>query len=589
MGIDFSVVHQSFQENFWECPVKNEHGILGVSKNIRHKLFAGFKILTELPEHIQEMEGEQFVGCCFSLGLTQGQETKTDKLNLLYTPRTPLQSEDEVWESGRELLDRYQNAGFDDFLQQNSEYWARIWEHSDITIEGDPDTQQGIRFCIFQMHQTYRGIIDGANIGAKGLTGEDYNGNTFWDTETYCLPFYLFSNPEAARSLIDFRYKTLPQAMERARQLDCEGACFPVATSDGSESCTLWQHASLQFQSTTAVAYAIWHYVKIIEDFDFLYSIGVELLIQICRFLASRGQWAPGRNQFGYYSVMGPDEFKMMVNNNCYTNLMAKRTFEYTLQTLADMENTRPEKKADLFHTLACTPAELEQWKRMAASMIIPRDPESGVYEQNEGFFELPHIDVDTIPVEDFPLYHNWSYDRIYRNDMIKQPDVLMFMFLYNQSFSPAEKQANYDYYEPRCIHESSLSPSVHSIFASELGRDREAFDFFRFATRIDLDNYNRNTSSGIHTTSIAAAWMNIVYGFGGMRSDGETLSFNPTIPEHWISYSFQVFYRGSTIRVEVSHLSAQIRVVDGQSISIMVQGRVKKVTKEGLIISIKN
>jgi maltose phosphorylase len=170
---------------------------------------------------------------------------------------------------------------------------------------------------------------------------------------------------------------------------------------------------------------------------------------------------------------------------------------------------------------------------------------------------------------------------------MIKQPDVLMFMFLYNQSFSLAEKLANYDYYEPRCIHESSLSPSVHSIFASELGRSREAFDFFRFATRIDLDNYNRNTGAGIHTTSIAAAWMNIVYGFGGMRSDGEMLSFNPTIPEHWQSYRFQVLYRGSTISVEVSGDFAHIRVVKGQPISILVQGQVQQATRAGLRISI--
>jgi maltose phosphorylase len=267
---------------------------------------------------------------------------------------------------------------------------------------------------------------------------------------------------------------------------------------------------------------------------------------------------------------------------------MAKRTFEYTLQVLSDMEKAHPEKKASLCRTLGCTTAELEQWKRMAAFMIIPRDPQTGIYEQHEGFFEVPHIDVDAIPVEDFPLYFNWSYDRIYRFDMIKQPDVLMFMFLYNQSFSLAEKQANYDYYEPRCIHESSLSPSVHSILASELGLDREAFDFFRFATRIDLDNYNRNSGAGIHTTSIAAAWMNIVYGFGGMRSDGEMLSFNPTIPEHWTSYSFQVLYRGSTIRMEVSNHSAQIRVVDGQPIAILIQGLVREATREGLNISIR-
>jgi maltose phosphorylase len=269
---------------------------------------------------------------------------------------------------------------------------------------------------------------------------------------------------------------------------------------------------------------------------------------------------------------MGPDEFQMMVNNNAYTNYMAKRTFEFALNTLEGMD----------LATLGCSAAELDTWRQMAQKMLIPYDPDTKLYEQHQGFFDLPHIDVDAIPVEDFPLYHHWSYDRIYRNDMIKQPDVLMFMLLYNQSFTLDEKRANYDYYEPRCIHESSLSPSVHSIFASELGRHDEAFDFFRFAARIDLDNYNRNTGEGIHTTSIAAAWMNIVYGFGGMRSDGDMLSFNPTIPAQWQGYSFEVTYRGSVLRVEVSHERAIIRVKEGAPITVRIAGQVHEVDQIG-------
>jgi maltose phosphorylase len=343
------------------------------------------------------------------------------------------------------------------------------------------------------------------------------------------------------------------------------------------ESCTLWQHASLQFQPTTAVAYAIWHYVRVTGDTAFLHAEGAEMLVQICRFLASRGQWS-AKGKFGYYAVMGPDEFQMMVNNNAYTNYMAKQTFEFAL----DVFQTR-----QVLKTCRVFDQELDEWRRMAENMFIPYDLETGLYEQHEGFFNLPHIDVEAIPVEEFPLYHHWSYDRIYRNDMIKQPDVLMFMFLYNQSFTLDEKRANYDYYEPRCIHESSLSPSVHSIFASELGRHQEAFDFFRFATRIDLDNYNRNTGEGIHTTSIAAAWMNIVYGFGGMRSDGEILSFNPSIPEYWKSYSFQVAYRGSVIRVEVSQGQALIRIVEGKAVTVKVVGQIREINRDGVSVKI--
>jgi len=568
-GLDFSVPHRMFNQNFWECVRKGDGAILGVSHNIGHCLFAGMQVSAEAPQ--VPVEAEKFIGVRLDVDVVEGQESVVGKSVTLHAERNPAQA----WEKGMLQL-QTSTKRYEKVLNCNRAYWENFWANSDITIDGDAETQQGIRFCIFQMQQTYRGAINGANIGAKGLTGEAYNGNAFWDTETYCLPFYLFSNPNAARALIDYRYKTLPQALARAKDLDCEGACYPIATIDGTESCTLWQHASLQFQPTTAVAYAIWHYFNVTRDKIFLQSEGIELLIKICRFLASRGQWS-AKGKFGYYAVMGPDEFQMMVNNNAYTNYMAKRTFEFALQVLDGM---------DISH-LGCSRDELNQWRCMASAMFIPYDSETKLYEQHEGFFNLPHIDVDSIPVEDFPLYHHWSYDRIYRNDMIKQPDVLMFMFLYNQSFSLEEKSANYDYYEPRCIHESSLSPSVHSILASELGRHQEAFDFFHFATRIDLDNYNRNTHEGIHTTSIAAAWMNIVYGFGGMRSDGELLSFQPSIPVHWSGYSFQVTYRRSVIRVEVLQGRAIFRIINGEAVPVKIYGQIMEVNREGVSTAI--
>jgi maltose phosphorylase len=578
-GLDFSIPHRMFDKNFWNCVRKENNAILSVSQNIGHRLFVGMKVDADA-EQIP-IEAEKFVGVRVKLEVVEGHEFVIGKSVMLHTDRNPAQELDQAWERGTSQL-QTSTQTYEDVLACNREYWNRFWAKSDITIDGDEDTQQGIRFCIFQMQQTYRGVIHGANIGAKGLTGEAYNGNAFWDTETYCLPFYLFTNPAAAKALLEYRYQTLPQAMRRAKDLDCEGACFPIATIDGTESCTLWQHASLQFQPTTAVAYGIWHYVNSTGDTAFLRSGGAQLLVQICRFLASRGQWS-AKGKFGYYAVMGPDEFQMMVNNNTYTNYMAKRTFEFALQVLSPLsQRDGAEGKGELV-----SQDELAKWRQMADEMFIPYDPETQLYEQHEGFFNLPHIEIDMIPVEDFPLYHHWSYDRIYRNDMIKQPDVLMFMLLYNQSFSLAEKRANYEYYEPRCIHESSLSPSVHSILAAELGKHQEAFDFFHFATRIDLDNYNRNTHEGIHTTSIAAAWMNIVYGFGGMRSDGELLSFNPSIPEHWKAYSFQVIYHSSVLRVEVAQGMARFSITEGEPVIVNICGQEMEVNRVGISIEI--
>ncbi|MBN2084523.1 MAG: hypothetical protein JW748_04810 [Anaerolineales bacterium] len=587
-GIDFSIPHETYRRNFWECPrtfaQDQVWGILGISRNIRHKVFAGSSMLSEIPADKASLAGEKLAGCRFEISLAQGRRTELDRVTALFTTRDPQCGAEETWTRGMASLEQARAMRYADALRVNTEYWMDFWAGADITVEGDPETQQGIRYCIFQLQQTYRGAVEGANIGAKGLTGEAYNGNTFWDTETYCLPYFLFSNPQAAKALIEYRYKTLPQALERAASLDCQGACFPVATIDGTESCTLWQHASLQIQPTTGVAYAIWHYVKTTRDTEFLPAKGAELLVHICRFLASRGQWSPRSNKFGYYAVMGPDEFHMMVNNNCYTNYLAKRTFLYTLEVLAQMA---PGRKAELVSRLAWTEDELAAWRKMADGMILPYNEELGVYEQHEGYLDLPHIDVDQIPVADFPLYHHWSYDRIFRTDMIKQPDVLMFLFLYNQSFSRAEKLRNYAYYEPRCIHESSLSPSLHSIFAAELDHPQEAFALFKFAARIDLDNYNRNTAEGIHLTSIAAAWMSVVYGYGGLRSDGEHLVFHPTIPPHWESFRFQITYRASTLRVEITQKEARLQLIQGTPVTALIGGCLREITRDGLTLPI--
>jgi maltose phosphorylase len=284
---------------------------------------------------------------------------------------------------------------------------------------------------------------------------------------------------------------------------------------------------------------------------------------------------------------MGPDEFHMMVNNNCYTNYMAKKTFDYTLEVLKEMEEASPREYDQLKKKTGLNPEELQGFKDCSDNMLILLDEKTGLYEQHEGYFNLPHIDVDSVPVEEFPLYHNWSYDRIYRYDMIKQPDVLMFMFLYNQDFSLESKRTNYEYYEPRTIHESSLSPAIHSIFAAELQRHEEAFDFFGFATRLDLDNYNRNTREGLHTTSLAGAWVNIVYGFGGMRSDGEILRFNPSIPKAWNSYSFRIIYKEALLHIEVSKEKLSIRVMNDKSVEVEIYGKRYDIDMQGLAIDV--
>ncbi|MNW55262.1 Maltose phosphorylase [compost metagenome] len=267
---------------------------------------------------------------------------------------------------------------------------------------------------------------------------------------------------------------------------------------------------------------------------------------------------------------------------------MAKKLFEYTLEVLGTMRDEASAAYDELAARLGLTGEEQEDWRNKAQHMKIPKDERTGIFEEHDGFFDLPHLDIHAIPVTEFPLYSHWSYDRLYRYDMIKQPDVLMFMFLYNSEYSLEEKRANYDYYESRCIHESSLSPSIHSILAAEIGRSEEAYKFFEFATRLDLDNYNRNTREGLHTTSIAAAWMNIVYGFGGMRSDGDRLALNPSIPERWKSYRFMITYQGAKLLVEVDQNQASIRGMSGGVVEISVYGNLVNVGEAGIRVPLR-
>lgn len=572
-GLDFNTTHGADQKVLWDCKERmmNEHRghVSGNTKNTRMKLdsYCALQGNMTKTDAARTVLGDRFAAEEFTFILAEKESRSLDKVVWNVTPLSKNPDE----EQAKKALD---TMTFDSLSEANCKWWADIWQKSDVEICGDEENQQGIRFCIFQMFQTYHGAIMGTNIGAKGLTGEAYNGNAFWDTETYCLPFFLFHDKTAAKNLLYFRYATLMEARNRAKDLDCKGAFYPIATISGRECCNLWQHASLQLQASTAVAYGIWIYEKITGDTSFTEKYGLEMLIEICRMLATRGDYNADGTYYGFYGVMGPDEFQMMVNHNAYTNYMGRFSFRYTLEVMERMKKKAPDAYEDIVARVQYEECEGIDWKQKADRMYIPYDEQRKLFEQHDGFFKLPHIDVDAIPIEEFPLYDHWTYDRIYRNDMIKQPDVLMFLLLFNSQFSEEVLRSNYEYYEPRCIHESSLSPSVHSILAAQLGKTEEAFDFFKFATRMDLDNYNRNSGDGLHTTSIAAAWMNIVYGFGGLRADGDMLTLAPTLPEEWDGYRFHIVYEDAIICVDVSRDGVSLSASGDKPIALCIYGQ---------------
>jgi len=590
-GLDFNVIHSGRDTCYWGDAksevIDNKCFIQSKTLKSGKSVFAS--AIIDSPSPCLGRSDEKAVTLTTALPLKKAEPVRVNKRVIILFNE---ENGNELWKTGQELSAKTSFVSYEDARIGQKEYWENYWKLSDVVIkatsENFSDTvsgeQQGIRFCSFQMAQTYHGGNKKHNIGAKGLTGEAYNGHAFWDTEACCLPFYLFNNPVAARSLLMFRYNTLENAMERAKMLDCKGACYPIATLNGDEACDLWQHASLQMHPSTAVAFGIWHYANVTRDLDFIWEYGVEILLQIARYLISRAGQNPHTGQYGYYGVMGLDEFHMMVHNNAYTNYMGKRTLEYASETVKAMKAAKPSLFEELRKKTGITDDEVATWDNVAANMAFPQN-EEGLIEQHDGYYDLPYIDVNSIPITEFPLYHHWSYDRIYRTSMIKQPDVLMFLYLYNSSFTEDEKRINYEYYEPRTIHESSLSPAIHSILAAELGKMQEATDFFGYATRLDLDNYNRNTNEGLHTTSIAMAWMNIVYGFAGLRSDNTLLHFAPRLPDRWKSLQSSFTWQGRIISLEMQKDKTVFNLTSGESMELYIYGKKYILNTDGLII----
>ncbi len=603
-GLDFSIIHEiasgwsqtkvassteNAGKNFWTVP-KMEHAgdsvsVIGKTINSGHLLYSSFRIDSSTPIAPKFVRQEKIATLDFSIRLVKDVEASFDKIITNFWEKSD--QIEKVWSKGAAITKKNVKATFKSAHAQQKAYWVKAWDMIDMPIEGDPENQQGLRFSLFNLYQTYHGFDAGLNVPCKGLTAEVYYGAIFWDTETYCMPFYMLNNPKAARNLILYRHKYLPQAVARAKELDCEGARYPMITLDGTESCATWQHGDFEIHVSVAISYAIWMYTRTCQDTELLYKEGIEMLLQISRFYASWGEYSPKNGDFCLYGVMGPDEYHMNVNNNVYTNVMAKKSFEFTLEVAVAMQKKAPDLWKKVAKKVALRDDELANWKKMAKKMRIPMDVKTGLLEQHDGYFDLPEVDVKNLPEDQIPIYKNWSYVRIFRYNMVKQPDSLLLHLFYSKDYPIEQKKINYDYYEARTIHESSLSPGIHSILAAELGMKKEADEFFQYMTRLDLDNYNKNTDQGLHVTSMSGAYLNILYGYGGFRSDYDKLFFAPSIPAHWKSLSFKMMYRGSVLKITIDQKNVTFEVVSGKLFDILVYGEKVVVSDKPTVIKL--
>ena len=522
----------------------------------------------------QPVKQEKYVANRITLDCRQGQETVVYKYAVVLSSLNV--AIDDLMQVAHETIWRVSRKGFAQLLDEQKQAWADKWQMNDIVIEGDVKAQQGIRFNIFQLNQTYTGEDERLNIGPKGFTGEKYGGSTYWDTEAYCLPFYLATaNQNVARNLLIYRYKQLGKAIENGEKLGFTGgaALYPMVTMTGEECHNEWEITFEEIHRNGAIAYAIFDYIRATGDDAYLGEYGLEVLIAISRFWMQRVTWSVQKAQYVMLGVTGPNEYENNVNNNWYTNYIAAWTLRYTLEAIDIVKQNAPDAYAELTERIGFSEAdETKQAEHIIDNMHYPFDEERQVFLQQSDFLDKDLMPASDIPAPQRPINQHWSWDRILRSCFIKQADVLQGLYFFEDEFDTETLRRNFDFYEPMTVHESSLSPCVHSIQASRLGMADKAYEMYLRTARLDLDDYNNDTEDGCHITSMAGTWLAVVQGFGGMRvSKAGQLSFAPSCPAGWQSLSFKVRFRGALLQITVGQQDVTVANFSEQPVSLLV------------------
>jgi maltose phosphorylase len=511
----------------------------------------------------------------FSFSLQAGQSAVLEKYAIILSDLyvNPAQFHDTAINE----INEASNTGFDTLAMEHAAAWHNIWQNCDIEIEGDESAQQAIRFNIFQLFQTYTGDDARLNIGPKGFTGEKYGGSTYWDTEAYCIPFYLgTASPEVSRNLLLYRHQQLPKAIENAQKLGFSGgaALYPMVTMNGEECHNEWEITFEEIHRNGAIAYAIFDYIRYTGDSDYMASHGLEVLIGIARFWAQRVNWSNERQKFVMLGVTGPNEFENNVNNNWYTNYIASWCLKYAAEQCRKIETEQAEQYAKIVAKTGIEKSETENWDHIRSNMYFPFDEKLNVYLQQDGFLDKELIPVSQLPAAQRPIVEHWSWDRILRSCYIKQADVLQGFYFFEDDFDEDEHRRHFDFYEQFTVHESSLSPCIHSILANKIGNHEKAYEFYLRTSRLDLNDINNDTCDGCHITSMAGTWMTISKGFAGIRIINGKLNLKPALPRQWTSLNFKLRFRNNLFGVSILHGKLTIHNLEGPDAVVLYGGR---------------
>lgn len=575
--LDFNVTNSdsNWNEKFWECVNHGSRGESGFVHSKTKKL--NFHVACAMECRIDGHKGlssnkESYSKTNYKISAKKNTKYTLYKyVSVISSQNTEIHNL-EIHAKNRAIS--AVNQGFKSLLTEHNNAWLKKWELADIIIEGDLPAQQAIRFNIFQLLQTFTGVDSRLNIGPKGFTGEKYGGSTYWDTEAYCLPFFLASSEaRISKNLIVYRYKQLGKAIENAEKLGFKNgaALYPMVTMNGEECHNEWEITFEEIHRNGAIVYGIYNYIRHTQDYDYLKEGGLEVIVAICRFWAQRVSWSNERSKYVILGVTGPNEYENNVNNNYYTNYIASWCLSFAVQSLDRWEQEDLVNYSEFAKKIKLSLKELKNWQTISENIYFPFSKKLDVFLQQDGFLDKEITPAKNIPQDDLPINQKWSWDRILRSCFIKQADTLQGMFFFEDQTSLEVLRKNFDFYEPLTVHESSLSPSVHSVLANRLGYKEKAYELYLRTSRLDLDDYNNEVHEGLHITAMGGTWMSIVYGFGGMKIISDDLHFKPELPKKWSRLTFNLRWRNNVLRIVIRQNDFNVSNIKGDSVEFFV------------------
>lgn len=516
----------------------------------------------------------------------EGKSYEIVKLSVLVSSR---ENVDDIFKNSQNKLERAKELGVDRLLSEHIEEYDKLWDVAKVEVIGDEIADRSLKFNVFHLLSMANPEDEHVSLGAKGLHGEGYKGHVFWDTEIFMLPFYIYTNPKAARSMLMYRYNLLDAARENARKNGYKGAQFPWESADtGQEETPKWGYdylgkpvriwtGDIEYHISADIAFAVLEYVRATDDIEFLLNYGAEIVIETARFWASICKYNEEKDRYEINDVIGPDEFHEHCNNNAYTNYLAKWNLEKASELLTRLKENYPSHFERLVKKINLSEEEPLNWLKVASKIYIPYNPETRLIEQFEGYFNLKDFVIEEYDSNNMPVWPKGvELDKLNSYQLIKQADVVMLLYLLGDQFDEEVIKINYDYYEKRTMHKSSLSPSIYALMGVRAGETKRAYINFMRTALTDLDDNQGNTALGIHAASLGGTWQALIFGFGGLKVEkDDVLSVNPWLPEKWKALKFSIWWKGNLLDFVVTKENVEIKKrVEKSKVKVRVKGK---------------